>query len=77
MLLFSHMVSKSITDMGKQFKNLLKLSAERRAVLEDKYNLYVFERETRDLQSWLLSHKTLAESDDYGQDLEDVEVIYL
>ncbi|XP_036450101.1 spectrin beta chain, non-erythrocytic 5 isoform X2 [Colossoma macropomum] len=71
----SHLVNKSVTDLRKRFKSLLQLSAERRALLEDQYNLYVFERETRDLQSWLLSRKTLSESDEYGQDLDDVEAL--
>lgn len=60
--------------MEKQYGALLELSSDYRAALEDQYNLYVFEREIRDFQSWLMSKKTLAESDDFGQDLEDVEV---
>ncbi|XP_049319614.1 spectrin beta chain, non-erythrocytic 5 isoform X1 [Astyanax mexicanus] len=71
----SHLVSSSVTDMGKRFAFLQQLSSERRSALEDLYNLFVFERETRDLQGWFLSHKTLAESDDCGQDLEDVEAL--
>ncbi|KAK3538029.1 hypothetical protein QTP70_027382 [Hemibagrus guttatus] len=71
----SHLVSKSVTNMEKQYENLLQLSSDYRASLEDQYNLYVFERETRDLKSWLISRKTLAESDDFGQDLEDVETL--
>lgn len=60
--------------MEKQYETLLELSSDYRAALEDQYNLYVFERETRDFRSWLMSQKTLAESDDFGKDLEDVEV---
>lgn len=60
--------------MEKQYETLLQLSSEYRTALEDQYNLYLFERETMDFRSWLLSQKTLAESDDFGQDLEDVEV---
>ncbi|XP_072545910.1 spectrin beta chain, non-erythrocytic 5 [Salminus brasiliensis] len=71
----SHLVGDSVSDMGKRFAFLLQLSSERRAALEDLYSLYVFERETRDLQGWILSRKTLAESDDCGQDLEDVEAL--
>lgn len=73
----SRLVSKSITNMLKQYETLLQLSSDYHAALEDQYNLYVFERETRDLKSWLISQKTLAESDDFGQDLEDVEVLYM
>lgn len=60
--------------MEKQYETLLQLSSDYRTALEDQYNFYVFEREARDLKSWLISQKTLAESDDFGQDLEDVEV---
>uniref|UniRef100_A0A4W4DYW9 Spectrin, beta, non-erythrocytic 5 n=1 Tax=Electrophorus electricus TaxID=8005 RepID=A0A4W4DYW9_ELEEL len=72
---YSHLISKSVTGMEERYESLLQLSSERRAMLEDQYNLYVFEREVRDMQSWLLSRKTLAESDDLGQDLEDVETL--
>lgn len=34
----------------------------------------MFEREAKELQTWLTSKKTVAESKDCGQDLEDVEV---
>ncbi|XP_077095863.1 spectrin beta chain, non-erythrocytic 5 isoform X1 [Siphateles boraxobius] len=71
----SHLVSKSLEDMQGEFETLLQLSAERHTELENQYNLYVFERESRDLQNWLLSRKTIAESDDFGQDLEGVEAL--
>lgn len=74
MCLCSHLVSKSLKDAHGEFETLLGLSAERRDQLENQYNLYVFEREATDLQNWLLSRKTIAESDDFGQDLEGVEV---
>ncbi|XP_073682671.1 spectrin beta chain, non-erythrocytic 5 [Garra rufa] len=71
----SHLVSKSLEDMHGGFETLLQLSAQRRTELENQYNLYVFEREAKDLQNWLLSRKTTAESDDFGQDLEGVEAL--
>ncbi|XP_030641786.1 spectrin beta chain, non-erythrocytic 5 [Chanos chanos] len=71
----SYLIRKSLPDVQGKFQALLELSAKRRAALEDQYNLYVFEREARDLQNWLLSRKTTAESEDFGQDLEDVEVL--
>ncbi|KAI2654409.1 Spectrin beta chain, non-erythrocytic 5 [Labeo rohita] len=66
---------KSLEDMHGGFETLLQLSAQRRKELENQYNLYVFEREAKDLQNWLLSRKTTAESDDFGQDLEGVEAL--
>ncbi|XP_026142105.1 spectrin beta chain, non-erythrocytic 5 isoform X1 [Carassius auratus] len=71
----SHLVSKSLEDMHGGFETLLQLSAQRRTELENQYSLYVFEREAKDLQNWLLSRKTTAESDDFGQDLEGVEAL--
>ncbi|KAJ7990930.1 hypothetical protein DPEC_G00291990 [Dallia pectoralis] len=71
----SHLVSKSLPDVLEDYESLLCLSASRRTALEDQLNLYVFEREARELQNWLCSCKTLAESEDFGQDLEDVEVL--
>ncbi|KAK2878694.1 hypothetical protein Q8A67_019485 [Cirrhinus molitorella] len=71
----SHLVSKSLEDMHGGFETLLQLSAQRRTELENQYNLYVFAREAKELQNWLLSRKTTAESDDFGQDLEGVEAL--
>ena len=70
----SHLVSKSLPDVLGEYESLLRVSGSRRAALEDQLNLYVFEREARELQNWLCSRKTLAEAEDFGQDLEDVEV---
>ncbi|XP_043119308.1 spectrin beta chain, non-erythrocytic 5 isoform X2 [Puntigrus tetrazona] len=71
----SHLVGKSLEDMHGGFETLMQLSTQRRTELENQYNLYVFEREAKDLQNWLLSRKTTAESDDFGQDLEGVEAL--
>ena len=72
----SHLVSKSLADVLEQFQSLQKLCAERRAGLQDQLHLYVFEREARELQDWLLTRIAQAQSEDYGQDLEDVEVCF-
>ncbi|KAM6918067.1 spectrin beta chain, non-erythrocytic 5 [Lycodopsis pacificus] len=71
----SHLVSESLPGVPERFEALLRLSVARRAALEDQRRLYVFEREAKELQTWLTSKKTLAESKDCGQDLEDVEVL--
>lgn len=39
--------------------------------------MHQFEREVQLVDSWLLSKQVLAESDNYGQDLEDVEVTHI
>ncbi|XP_044022541.1 spectrin beta chain, non-erythrocytic 5 isoform X2 [Siniperca chuatsi] len=71
----SHLVSESLPAVLEHFEALLRLSSTRRAALEDQLRLYVFEREAKELQTWLTSKKTVAESKDCGQDLEDVEVL--
>lgn len=70
----SHLVRESLPGVLERFETLLRLSAARRAALEDQLRLYVYEREAKELQTWLTSKKTVAESKDCGQDLEDVEV---
>lgn len=70
----SHQVSQLLPGVLDHYKALLRLSASRRVTLEDQLRLYVFEREAKDLHSWLTSKKTVTESEDCGQDLEDVEV---
>uniref|UniRef100_A0A3P8T408 Spectrin, beta, non-erythrocytic 5 n=1 Tax=Amphiprion percula TaxID=161767 RepID=A0A3P8T408_AMPPE len=71
----SRLVSDSLPTVLKKFECLLKLFASRRAALEDQLRLYVYEREAKELQTWLTSRRTVAESEDCGQDLEDVEVL--
>ncbi|KAM8913952.1 spectrin beta chain, non-erythrocytic 5 isoform 3-T3 [Spinachia spinachia] len=71
----SHLVSECLPGVPEGLENLIRLSATRRAALEDQLGLFVFEREANELQTWLTSKKTLAESMDCGQDLEDVEVL--
>ncbi|XP_024910886.1 spectrin beta chain, non-erythrocytic 5 isoform X2 [Cynoglossus semilaevis] len=71
----SYLVSDLLPTVLKLFQNVLQLSVSRRAALEDQLRLFVFEREAEELQTWLMSKKTLVESEDCGQDLEDVEVL--
>lgn len=73
-LSLSRLVADALPPMLECFESVIRLSASRRAALEDRLRLYVFEREATELQTWLTSKKTSAESEDCGQDLEDVEV---
>lgn len=68
------MVAERFPDVLERFQTLLRLSSARRSALEDRLRLYAFEREAKELQTWLKSKKTVVESRDCGQDLEDVEV---
>ncbi|XP_015205968.2 spectrin beta chain, non-erythrocytic 5 isoform X1 [Lepisosteus oculatus] len=71
----SHLVNESLQPVWDQYQSLQQLSAERRAALEEHCRVYEFEREARELASWLSAQRSTAESEEYGQDLEDVEVL--
>ncbi|KAG5855882.1 hypothetical protein ANANG_G00001630 [Anguilla anguilla] len=71
----SALVRDALVAVLDQYHTLLQLSVDRRAALLERFQLYVFEREARELHTWISARKTLAESQEYGQDLEDVEVL--
>ncbi|KAI1895008.1 hypothetical protein AGOR_G00101700 [Albula goreensis] len=71
----STLVSDTLPAVLDQYQALLQLSADRRAALEEQFQLYVFQREAQELQNWISTQRALALSQDYGQDLEDVEVL--
>ena len=73
-MFLSHLVSQSLPELLEHYETLLQLSSSRRAALAEQISLYTFQREAKELQAWLTSRKSLADSEDYGQDLEDVEV---
>ncbi|KAJ8333280.1 hypothetical protein SKAU_G00421760 [Synaphobranchus kaupii] len=75
MVLDCVLVSDAVVSASDQYHALLQLSADRRVTLEERFQLYVFEREARELQNWISTRRTLAEAQEYGQDLEDVEVL--
>ncbi|XP_060118338.1 spectrin beta chain, non-erythrocytic 5 [Heteronotia binoei] len=56
--------------------NCLQTKAETQTkVLQEQFQLHQFEREVQLVEVWLLSKRSMAESDNYGQDLEDVEIL--
>lgn len=67
-------MAKCLPAILERFETHLRLSSARRTALENQLRLFVFEREAKELQTWLSIKKTAAESKDCGQDLEDVEV---
>ncbi|XP_068195162.1 spectrin beta chain, non-erythrocytic 5 isoform X2 [Antennarius striatus] len=71
----SHLVAESLPGVLERFESLLQLSCARRVALDDQLRLYTYEREAKELQTWLTSKKAVVESKDCGQDLEDVEVL--
>ncbi|NXX84962.1 SPTN5 protein, partial [Urocolius indicus] len=57
------------------YQSLLHKAETQRKHLQEQFQLYQFEREFQLVDAWLSSKQSVAESDDYGQDLEDVEVL--
>ncbi|GCC42595.1 hypothetical protein chiPu_0026761 [Chiloscyllium punctatum] len=65
---------KKHQEVESEYDLLLKLAESIQKKLEDRYQLYQFEQEVQEMTTWLASRQRLADSQDYGQDLEDVEV---
>ncbi|KAM6274075.1 spectrin beta chain, non-erythrocytic 5 [Porphyrio hochstetteri] len=57
------------------YQSLLQKAETQRKCLQEQFQLYQFEREFQLMDAWLSSKLSVAESDDYGQDLVDVEVL--
>ncbi|KAM3918253.1 spectrin beta chain, non-erythrocytic 5 [Leptodactylus fuscus] len=58
-----------------EYQSLLEKAELRRGQLQEQYQLFQYLKEADTIQAWLLSKKTTAESDDLGQDLEDIKVL--
>lgn len=56
------------------YQSLLQKAETQRKRLQEQFQLYQFEREFQLVDAWLSSKQSIAESDDYGQDLDGVEV---
>ncbi|XP_074853761.1 spectrin beta chain, non-erythrocytic 5 [Carettochelys insculpta] len=59
----------------ENYKSLLQKAETQRRHLQEQYQSYQFEREIQTVEAWLSSKQAVAESDDYGQDLENVELL--
>ncbi|XP_040455901.1 spectrin beta chain, non-erythrocytic 5 isoform X2 [Falco naumanni] len=57
------------------YQSLLQKAETQRKRLQEEFQLYQFEREFQLVEAWLSSKQSVAESDNYGQDLDDVEVL--
>ncbi|NXJ96213.1 SPTN5 protein, partial [Corythaixoides concolor] len=57
------------------YQSLLQKAETQRKCLQEQFQVYQFEREFQLVDAWLSSKQSVAESDDYGQDLDDVEVL--
>ncbi|XP_072120569.1 spectrin beta chain, non-erythrocytic 5 [Mobula birostris] len=68
-------IMKRLQDVESAYETLLLLAGKLRKRLLHRYQLYQFEQEVQEIATWLSSKQRLADSDDYGQDLEDVEIL--
>ncbi|XP_063295491.1 spectrin beta chain, non-erythrocytic 5 [Pelobates fuscus] len=59
----------------EEYGSLLKRAGTRRGLLQEQHQLFQFQREAGLVETWLNSKKTTAESENFGQDLEDIKVL--
>uniref|UniRef100_A0A8C3LH89 Spectrin beta, non-erythrocytic 5 n=1 Tax=Chrysolophus pictus TaxID=9089 RepID=A0A8C3LH89_CHRPC len=57
------------------YQSLLQKAETQRKRLQEQFQLFQFEREFQLVDTWLSSKQSIAESEDYGQDLDGVEVL--
>ncbi|NXQ26015.1 SPTN5 protein, partial [Alaudala cheleensis] len=71
----SSLILSKLQGILADYQSLLQKSDTQRKRLQEQLQLYHFEREFQLVDAWLSSKLSIAESDDYGQDLDDVEVL--
>lgn len=74
LVLCSPTILSKLQGILADYKSLLQKAEIQRKCLQEQFQLYQFEREFQLVAAWLSSKQSVAESDDYGQDLDDVEV---
>jgi len=62
------------TDVENKYRELVELAAARRRKLVETKKLFEFHREVDDVQAWIAEKNTIAGSEDYGTDIEHVQV---
>ena len=73
-LQFSKYEFVSQAEIEQQYSQLQDLTTQRRQKLLDSKKLYEFYHEADTVEGWLADRALIAGSEDYGQDLEHVEV---
>ncbi|KAM4663546.1 spectrin beta chain, non-erythrocytic 5 [Discoglossus pictus] len=71
----SSMVIPKLQAVLEEYGSLLERAEVRRAQLHEQYQLFQFQREADIVDAWLATKKTSAQSDNFGQDLEDIKVL--
>lgn len=70
------MITK-LQSLLEEYRSLLEKAEQRRSQLQEQYQLFQYLKEAGLIETWLDGKKTIAESDEFGQDLEGVKVIIL
>ncbi|XP_043929471.1 spectrin beta chain, non-erythrocytic 5 [Protopterus annectens] len=71
----SKIIREKMQVAADMYEALLGKGQNRRDHLLEQYHLYMFERETKEVATWLSSKQNLAEMEEFGQDLEDVKIL--
>ncbi|XP_026520111.1 spectrin beta chain, non-erythrocytic 5 [Notechis scutatus] len=71
----SSIILPKLQSVLDQYLSLQDRAERQIKALQEQSQLHQFERETQLVDAWLLSKQNMAESDNYGQDLENVEVL--
>ncbi|KAH9509152.1 hypothetical protein Btru_049222 [Bulinus truncatus] len=71
----SENIKKTQADIEQQYSKLQDLATQRRKKLIDNRKLFEFYHEADLVESWISDRMVIASSEDYGQDLEHVEVL--
>lgn len=59
----------------EEYHSLLDIAELRRSQLQQQYQLFQYLMEAGLIEAWLDSKKTIADGNDFGQDLEGIKVI--
>ena len=62
------------TAIETKYADLLELAAARRRKLVETKKLFEFHREVEDVEAWIMEKNAIAGSEDYGTDIEHVQV---
>jgi len=68
-------IRTKMSDVEQQFEQLKQLAESRQARLEDNLKVHKFLREADEVADWINEQMTVAASEDYGRDVEHVEIL--
>ncbi|XP_072283741.1 spectrin beta chain, non-erythrocytic 5 [Pyxicephalus adspersus] len=71
----SSAVIPKLQSVLEEYRSLLEKAEQRRSQLQEQYQLFQYLKEAGLIEAWLVSKKTIAESEDFGQDLEGYKIL--